>query len=108
MRAVLDTLGRPGVARAALAYYRHLPGVVTEPGRRSWRLLRARTQAPTLMLTGELDGCMDSRLYDVGFAPDDFAADAQVERIEGAGHFLHLERPDEINGRLINWLARHA
>jgi pimeloyl-ACP methyl ester carboxylesterase len=108
MRALLDTLGRPGVASAALAYYRHLPDLFTETGRRSWRLLRDRVKVPTLAMTGALDGCMDSSLYDVGVSEEDFEAGVTVRRLEDAGHFPHQERPDDFNRLLIDWLAQHA
>ena len=28
-----------------------------------------------------------------------------IEIIDGAGHFLHLERPDEVNRRILEFLA---
>lgn len=108
MRAVLDALGRPGVARAALTYYRQIPDLITETGRRSWRLLRDRVKVPTLAMTGALDGCMDSRLYDVGVSEEDFEAGVTVRRLEDAGHFPHQERPDDFNRLLIDWLTRQA
>jgi len=108
MRAVLDALSRPGVASAALAYYRHAPDIFTDAGRRSWRLLRARVKVPALAMAGALDGCMDSALYDVGISADDFEAGVTFERVEGAGHFLHQERPEVVNRLLIDWLASHA
>jgi pimeloyl-ACP methyl ester carboxylesterase len=27
--------------------------------------------------------------------------------VMGAGHFLHQERPNEVNRLIIDWLARH-
>ena len=112
MRAVLDALGRPGVARASLSYYRHLPDVATRSGRESWRLLRAPVQVPTLAITGALDGCMDAQLYDVAVSRtspgEAFVRGIEVAVVDGAGHFVHQERPDAINALLINWLSRQA
>jgi pimeloyl-ACP methyl ester carboxylesterase len=108
MRAVLDTLGQPGVGRAALSYYRQLPKLLSAPGRRSWGLLRACVQAPTLAITGELDGCMPSTLYDVAISPAHFATEIRVERMEGVGHFPHQEQPARFNRLLIDWLAAHS
>jgi pimeloyl-ACP methyl ester carboxylesterase len=31
-----------------------------------------------------------------------------MERIEGAGHFCHQEKPDAVNALLLDWLAQHA
>jgi hypothetical protein len=36
----------------------------------------------------------------------DFPAGLEVVRIEQAGHFLHQERPDEVNRILLDWLTR--
>ena len=112
MRAVLDALGRPGVAHASLAYYRHLPDIVTRAGRESWRLLRAPVQVPTLALVGALDGCMDARLYEVAVprtgVTDAFVRGIRVEVVEGAGHFLHQERPETVNALLTDWLSRQS
>ena len=36
----------------------------------------------------------------------DFPAGLEVARVEQAGHFLHQERPDEVNRILLDWLAR--
>jgi pimeloyl-ACP methyl ester carboxylesterase len=63
---------------------------------------------PTMTITGALDGCMPSELYDVAISPDRFASEVRVERLEGAGHFPHQERPDRINRLLIDWLALHG
>lgn len=55
-------------------------------------------------VTGEDDGCTDTRLYDHVFHDDDFPNGVRVERIHGAGHFVHQERPDEINELLLDWM----
>ena len=59
----------------------------------------------TLALTGARDGCMDTRLWDVAMAPEDFPAGLEVRRVEGAGHFLHQEKPDEVNAAMVEWLS---
>jgi pimeloyl-ACP methyl ester carboxylesterase len=102
------TFRAPGVVKAALAYYRALPDLVSSEGRASWRLLRARVPVPTLALTGARDGCMDTRLVDVAMRAGDFPRGLRVERVAGAGHFLHLERPAEVNGAILGWLSAHA
>ena len=35
-------------------------------------------------------------------------AGLRVARVEKAGHFLHQEKPDEVNGILLDWLRRDA
>ena len=39
---------------------------------------------------------------------DDFPGGLEVVRVDGAGHFLHQEKPDEVNRILIDWLGRTA
>jgi pimeloyl-ACP methyl ester carboxylesterase len=63
--------------------------------------LNRPVQVPTLALTGALDGCMDTRLHDDLMRPDNYPAGLEIVRIPDAGHFLHQERPDEINRLLI-------
>jgi pimeloyl-ACP methyl ester carboxylesterase len=58
----------------------------------------------TLAITGEDDGCMDTRLYDHVFVEEDFPKGVRVERIEHAGHFTHQERPEEVNRMILAWL----
>ena len=39
---------------------------------------------------------------------EDFPAGLEVFRMEGAGHFLHQEKPDDFNEMLLDWLKRSA
>ncbi len=102
-----ETFEAPGVKKAMLAYYRinASPGAIM-----GWKKTAAmeRTTIPvrTLAITGEDDGCMDTRLYDHVFLDEDFPAGVEVERIEGAGHFAHQEKPEEINALLLDWFER--
>ncbi|MGM0574506.1 MAG: alpha/beta hydrolase [Myxococcota bacterium] len=104
MRHVIETLARPGVLPAALGYYRALPDVVTPRGRETWRLLTSRLRTPSLLVAGEDDGCMDPRAWDVGVEPRDFPAGVRTERLAGAGHFMHLERPARFHEVLLEHL----
>ncbi len=102
------TLAQPGVKRAALAYYRALPDQRSAAARETQRLVESPIHVPTLALTGALDGCMDTRLHDIAMRNEDFPGGLSVVRVEGAGHFLHQERPDEVNRTLLEWIGRHA
>lgn len=108
LELVKQTLAQPGVKRAALGYYRAAARRGSEAARRTNQLLEARTPVPTLAVTGALDGCMDSRLHDLAMDQADFPAGLEVVRIEGAGHFIHQEKPDEFNAHLIGWLERNG
>ncbi len=70
------------------------------------RLLESEIRVPTLALTGALDGCMDTRLHDLVMKREDFPAGLQVTRLHDAGHFLHQEKPEEVNRILLDWLRR--
>ena len=58
---------------------------------------------PTLYLHGRNDGAIGAELVgDVGkYLP---AAGSSVEIVEGVGHFLHLEQPDLIAAKIVDWL----
>lgn len=59
---------------------------------------------PALYLHGIDDGCLGIKLMDdvLDFLPNPAS---RVERIENAGHFLHLEAPDRINTLILNFLT---
>jgi pimeloyl-ACP methyl ester carboxylesterase len=108
LRALKQTFAQPGVTRASLGYYRGLFAFFSENARQTRKVLRAPLRVPTLALTGELDGAMDTRLHDDLMRAEDFPAGLRVERLSGAGHFLHQERPQAVNALLLSWLHRHS
>lgn len=61
------------------------------------------TPKPTLYLHGRDDGCM--LLSSIGSPLDFLAEGSELEIVDDAGHFLHLERPDVVNRRIIEFLA---
>lgn len=98
------SLGEPSVTRASLGYYRAMLGRST-PGRmNTLELFRTKIRVPTVALTGALDGCVDTRLYEVAMKKEDFPRGIEVVQVEGAGHFLHQERAEEINRIRVDWL----
>ncbi len=58
---------------------------------------------PCLYLHGRDDGCMGAEL--VGPTADFLGEGSAVEVVDGAGHFLHLERPDVVNRLVLDFLA---
>jgi pimeloyl-ACP methyl ester carboxylesterase len=108
MRDVIDTLRQPGVAKAALAYYRTalspsaLP-ISAEARNKAW----FPVPVPTLALTGQNDGCIDSGIFQSLMRQEDFPNGLKVRQIDGAGHFLHQEQPQLVNALLIDWLREH-
>jgi len=96
----------PGVKQAMLSYYRQNASPTLVLGLRVSEAMRL-TSVPvrTLAIAGDDDGCMESRIYEHLFEERDFPAGFRVERLPDAGHFLHLERPAEINALLLPWLS---
>lgn len=105
LRAVQDTLARPGVLSAALEYYRcalnpeksdpklaHLQARLSEP-----------IKVPALHIHGEVDGCIGANLTEG--MQDFFPAGLQIEIIKGAGHFTHQENPEEFNRLVPEFLS---
>jgi pimeloyl-ACP methyl ester carboxylesterase len=93
LRNVFDALDGPGHRSAALGPYRALPelrhrGGAVDPPRVPW-----------LYLHGRRDGCMLAEIAERGAR-----GATELEIVEGVGHFLQLERPDEIGERIAAFL----
>ncbi|MFA9430815.1 alpha/beta fold hydrolase [Egicoccus sp. AB-alg2] len=96
LRAVLRS---PGAPRAVLAYYRgFVPAVL------SGRALSHRVPLPPqphLMLHGRDDGCIGVVWAErsIGRLPHPAS---RVVILDGVGHFLHLERPDDVGDLVLD------
>jgi pimeloyl-ACP methyl ester carboxylesterase len=105
MEALKATFREPGVLQAALGYYR----ATLNPMNQDAALAEAQTQiglspvtVPSMVLHGARDGCMGVELLDGMEAL--FPAGLRKVVLPDAGHFLHQERPDEVNRALITFL----
>ena len=102
---VIETLSQAGVKSAALEYYRaalSLKALTTSQEEAYYQV-----PTPTLALSGERDGCIDSAIFERLTVTEDFPEGVVFHRVRGAGHFLHQERPSEVNRLIIDWLAHH-
>ena len=90
---------QPGRLRAALGYYQAL----FTDSEADIELRRRVTTVPTLTFAGANDGAFDSIN---GFAemPTAFSGGYEFVLIQGAGHFLHREKPREFLSKLIEFL----
>ena len=105
MHQIKTCFRTPGVAQAAAAYYKHVfHPELHDPARRAMqsRVNTATIDMPALYLHGVLDGCIgcdietDRSLYTAGM---------QAGLVQGAGHFLHVEKPDLVNPLILDFLG---
>lgn len=97
--------GDPAIAANALRMYRaNFDTSLHDP---ALAALGERTEAPAstplLLVAGADDGCIAPEHFadaDRGLAPG-----SRVEIVSGAGHFMHLDRPDEIARLTLEWLS---
>jgi pimeloyl-ACP methyl ester carboxylesterase len=62
-----------------------------------------RLSQPTLYLHGATDGCIGAEFAEGAEAA--LPSESKVEIVPDTGHFLHLERPDEVNRLILDFVA---
>jgi len=101
IEGIKATFREPGVVTAALGYYRH----TFHPANRDPALavLQERMSAPTPVPTLSLHGTRDrpGRLEAFEAMDDLFLKGLEKVIVPGTGHFVHVERPDEVNRRIV-------
>lgn len=70
--------------------------------------ITARLARTIVTPTRVLCGSRDMRKEMLPLQRDLFAGPHEWGIVEGAGHFLHRERPDEVNAAIIDWLAKQG
>ncbi len=109
MRALKDTLAAPPPAGigAAVAYYRFMLG--TLPGDPALDAVQGAgagpIATPTLYLHGADDGCMAADMVVEDELTPLHPGGFDLEIVEGAGHFLHLDRPEHVDRRIVDFLT---
>lgn len=101
------SLRDPANLQAALGYYRATIGTgYVDP---ALDAVQAGTQRipsqPFLYLHGRNDGCMGIEVAEAAAADPERPATMDVAFVDGAGHFLHLEKPDEVNTLILDHLT---
>ena len=99
------SLRDPANLAAALSYYRAtLGGTPPDPTLEAEQAATQQpTPQPTLYLHGADDGCIGVEL--AKGAEAFLGEGSRVEIVEGAGHFLHLERPDVVNPLIVDFVT---
>jgi pimeloyl-ACP methyl ester carboxylesterase len=105
LRHVLTALPDRAHRRAAIGYYRALARPWPPPREyRHWQGAEVRLPVvPTLYLHGADDRCLDPRLATL-VAPH-LPTGSDVAVVEGAGHFVALERPDDVGRKVLGFLV---
>ena len=89
---------------APLKYYRAMISL------KALREIRATLTAgpivvPMMYLHGERDGCFGPEIAED--QEEYFSALFEMVKLADAGHFLHLERPAEVNAAILRWFEAH-
>lgn len=92
LAAVKQSLRAPANLSAAIGYYRAPSDAPAGAPRQ-----------PTLYLHGTADGCIGADL--AGGAERVLVPPSRVMMVPGTGHFLHLEKPAEVNQNIIAWVT---
>lgn len=85
---------------AALAYYRAIPSTLADP--QSWRLLFRPLTVPARVIRGADDGCIGREMFEDQARY--FNAGYELVTLDGAGHFMHCEKPAEFAAAVIEFL----
>ncbi|HEX8053070.1 MAG TPA: alpha/beta hydrolase [Thermoleophilaceae bacterium] len=97
---VKRTLEPEGAVEAATSYYSGLLNMPTAQPDAAARM-QGRITVPTLSIFGDHDPVRELSRDE----HEHFDADYRLEIVEGAGHFVHRERPDQVNRLVLDWLG---
>ena len=104
-KKTINVLSQENVLSKALAYYRctFQESLQTERiNSLAEELMVQKIQMPSLYLHGENDGCIGANLSD---GMENFFEDLQIKILPDCGHFLHLEKPEEVNKIILDFLS---
>jgi pimeloyl-ACP methyl ester carboxylesterase len=98
IQVYVDAFTRTGF-RGGLNYYRN----IDRNWERSASLAERRVQVPALFVTGSRDPV---RRFMPAEIMDGWVTDLRVVQVDGAGHWVQQERPDDVNDALLSFLRQ--
>jgi pimeloyl-ACP methyl ester carboxylesterase len=101
-----ESIGDPERISAAIGYYRAMfdPSVHLPAYEQAQEACAGTPPRPTLYLHGAEDGCMSVEV--VADTAAVLPEGSETVVVTGAGHFLHLEQPDEVEEHVLRFLTR--
>ena len=101
---VKQSLRQPANLAAAIGYYRAAdPPSMPRAPQGTTRQAAGPAPPPTLYLHGANDGCIAAEL--ARSAAPLLPPQSRMIVIDGAGHFLHREKPREVNDHILAWVT---
>ncbi|MFI0448477.1 alpha/beta fold hydrolase [Actinomadura sp. 6N118] len=108
---VMECLSTPGNIAAAIGYYRAMldPSRLVKAYAAEQASASTPGERPVLYLHGAQDGCLGADMVMPGGDPSSVLTQLPpgscAEIVPDAGHFLQLERPADVNRRILDWLS---
>jgi pimeloyl-ACP methyl ester carboxylesterase len=103
MRQMKDTFAVDN-GQAAMGYYRDSMHQRRPAGPEAAALVGGPLPIPMLYFHGTNDGCLGTELIDESALATSLGPGGEYVFVEGAGHFMHLEKPDEVNAKIVDFL----
>ncbi|HEY2702546.1 MAG TPA: alpha/beta hydrolase [Candidatus Dormibacteraeota bacterium] len=106
MSQIRATLSRPEVFQAAMGYYRNTVDATTQSDELNLAQLTVTSETlgtPVLFVAGADDGLFVPEAFREG--AEYCTAECRVEVLDGCGHFMHQERPAEVNRLILGFIG---
>jgi pimeloyl-ACP methyl ester carboxylesterase len=100
-RVKRETLAPDGAIEAGLSYYSALVDVLATSPDVAARV-QGKIDVPTMTVFGDHDPPRELSEGEHVHFDDDY----RLEIVEGAGHFVHRERPDAVNRLILDWFGK--
>ena len=98
---------QPGAVNGMLQYYRAMPQLPPEAQadittEYALKIPNIRIATPTLVLWGEQDEAFVTGILD---GIEQYVPDCRIQRFSDATHWLHHEKPEEVNASIAKFLT---